>query len=93
MSERLAGLKDALKAERSPPTMRSAKPEGMGAPATATRAKARIGKRALAGYFSPELVRAVNIEATQRDTTVQAILGEALDLWFRENGKHPYGER
>ena len=53
----------------------------------------RIGKRALAGYFSPELVRAVNIEATQRDTTVQAILGEALDLWFRENGKHPFGER
>ena len=91
MSGRLAGLKDALKAERSPSTTRPAEPEKTG---TATpRAKARIGKRALAGYFSPELVRAVNIEATQRDTTVQAIMGEALDLWFRENGKHPFGER
>ena len=91
MSGRLAGLKDALKAERSPPTTRPAEPERT--ETTTPRAKARIGKRALAGYFSPELVRAVNIEATQRDTTVQAIMGEALDLWFRENGKHPFGER
>ena len=93
MSGRLAGLKDALKAERSPPTTRPAEPERTGTAAITTRAKARVGKRALAGYFSPELVRAVNIEATQRDTTVQAVLGEALDLWFRENGKHPFGER
>ena len=94
MSGRLAGLKDALKAERQPPTVRSQDPESQAATnVVSTRAKARIGKRALAGYFSPELVRMVNIEATQRDTTVQAILGEALDLWFRENGKHPFGER
>lgn len=94
MSGRLAGLKDALKAERQPPVARAADPKPKAATdVVSTRAKARIGKRALAGYFSPELVRTVNIEATQRDTTVQAILGEALDLWFRENGKHPFGER
>ena len=94
MSGRLAGLKDALQAERQPPAARStdSEPKTVTA-AVSTRAKARIGKRALAGYFSPELVRTVNIEATHRDTTVQAILGEALDLWFRENGKHPFGER
>lgn len=98
MSGRLSGLRDALKAERQPPAPAPrptpSEPElASVAVAGASRAKARIGKRALAGYFSPELVRAVNIEATQRDTTVQAILGEALDLWFRENGKHPFGER
>lgn len=94
MSGRLSGLKDALRAERQPPSTRLSDPEPKTAamPAT-TRARARIGKRALGGYFSPDLVRALNIEATQRDTTVQAILGEALDLWFRENGKHPFGER
>lgn len=96
MSGRLSGLRDALKAERQPPAPRAApsEPELATLPvASSGRAKARIGKRALAGYFTPELVKAVNIEATQRDTTVQAILGEALDLWFRENGKHPFGER
>ena len=97
MSGRLSGLRDALKAERQPPApqLTPSEPERttVAMAGSSSRAKARIGKRALAGYFSPELVRAVNIEATQRDTTVQAILGEALDLWFRENGKHPFGER
>ncbi len=97
MSGRLSGLRDALKAERQPPAPRPmpSEPERavVAVAGPSSRAKARLGKRALAGYFSPELVRAVNIEATQRDTTVQAILGEALDLWFRENGKHPFGER
>jgi hypothetical protein len=45
------------------------------------------------GYFSPELSRTLNMMATERDTTLQAILGEAIDLWLRENGKHPFGER
>jgi hypothetical protein len=90
MSGRLAGLKDALKAEREPP-----KPIAEAAePAhRSTRAKARVGKRALVGYFSPELCRTMNMAAMERDTTLQAILGEAIDLWLRENGKHPYGER
>ena len=97
MSGRLSGLRDALKAERQSPAPRPmpSEPEvaTVAVAGSSSRAKARIGKRALAGYFSPELVRTVNVEATQRDTTVQAILGEALDLWFRENGKHPFGER
>ncbi len=92
MSGRLSGLKDALKAEREGP-QRTAAPEPPKQPATSTRAKARLGKRALVGYFSPELSRTLNMLATERDTTLQAILGEAIDLWLRENGKHPFGER
>jgi hypothetical protein len=45
------------------------------------------------GYFSPDLQRTLNIMATERDTTLQAILGEAIDLWLREQGRHPFGER
>jgi hypothetical protein len=45
------------------------------------------------GYFSRELARTLNGAANDRDTTLQAILGEAIDLWLRENGKHPFGER
>jgi hypothetical protein len=94
MSGRLTGLKDALKAERQPPPKEPAAAPGAPVVATSsTRAKARVGKRALVGYFSPELSRTLNVMATERDTTLQAILGEAIDLWLRENGKHPFGER
>lgn len=94
MSGRLAGLKDELKGRRDP----TLSTESQAAPALAaspssTRAKARIGKRALVGYFSPELSRTLNVMATERDSTLQAILGEAIDLWLREQGKHPFGER
>ncbi len=47
----------------------------------------------MVGYFSPELARTLNVMATERDTTLQAILGEAIDVWLREQGKHPFGER
>ena len=93
MSGRLSGLKDAIKAEREPPKKAPAPLEESARPATGTRAKARIGKRAVVGYFSPELARTLNGMANDRDTTLQAILGEAIDLWLRENGKHPFGER
>jgi hypothetical protein len=93
MSGRLSGLKDAIKAEREPPKKAPAPPEEPARPATSSRAKARIGKRAVVGYFSPELARTLNGMANDRDTTLQAILGEAIDLWLRENGKHPFGER
>ena len=96
MSGRLAGLKDELKARREPPPrndLQGVSPSPELAKGASTRAKARIGKRALVGYFSPELSRTLNIMATERDTTLQSILGEAIDLWLREQGKHPFGER
>ncbi len=93
MSGRLSGLKDAIKAEREPPRKVTPVPEEPVPQSVGTRAKARIGKRAIVGYFSPELSRTLNGAANDRDTTLQAILGEAIDLWLRENGKHPFGER
>jgi hypothetical protein len=93
MSGRLTGLKDAIKAERRQPK-KEAEPQEPAVPSRiSTRAKARVGKRAVVGYFSPELARMLNVMATERDTTLQAVLGEAIDLWLREQGKHPFGER
>jgi hypothetical protein len=92
MSGRLSGLKDALKAERQPPKELAAEPKPAAVPAS-TRAKARVGKHAVVGYFSPELSTTLNVMAAERRTTVQALLGEAIDLLMRENGKHPFGER
>lgn len=94
MSGRLSGLKESLKAERLPPQKEPIGAQDAPAPnRTSTRAKARVGKRALVGYFSPQLSRTLNMMATERDMTLQAILGEAIDLWLREQGKHPFGER
>ena len=56
-------------------------------------AKARVDKTMVAGYFSPELARAVKLLAVERGVTVQALNGEALDLVLRQAGKHPMGER
>jgi len=94
MSGRLSGLKASLKADREPPKKLEDTVEiAAEAPRRSTRAKARENKRAVVGYYSPELQRTLNIMATERDTTLQAILGEAIDLWLREQGKHPFGER
>jgi hypothetical protein len=93
MSGRLSGLKDAIKAERQPirpePDIRPA-PEPVRA---APKPKAREGKHALVGYFSEEMTIEVNIIAKRRKTSVQAIIGEALDLWMESNNLNRFGER
>ncbi|WP_296743833.1 ribbon-helix-helix domain-containing protein [Mesorhizobium sp.] len=65
-------------------------------PATTTpapRAAARQGKKAVSAYFSPAVSRGLNMLAAEEGTTVQALLGEAIDLLMRQHGKHPFGER
>lgn len=53
----------------------------------------RAGKKAVAGYFSPELSRALHILGIEQDKSLQALLGEAIDDLLRKYGKHPFGER
>lgn len=59
----------------------------------ATRAAARQGKKAVSAYFSAEVSRGLNVLAAENGTTLQALLGEAIDLLMRQYGKHPFGER
>jgi len=47
----------------------------------------------IAGYFSPELARAVKLLAVERGVTVQALIGEGLDQVLKAAGKAPMGER
>lgn len=60
---------------------------------TNTRAKAREGKKAIVGYFSEGMSRQLRVLAIEEDVTMQALVGEALDLLMRARGKHPFGER
>jgi len=56
-------------------------------------AKARQGKTMIAGYFSPDLARAIKILAVERGVSVQALIGEGLDAVLRQHQRHPFGER
>lgn len=60
---------------------------------SAPRAATRQGKKAVSAYFSPEVSRGLNVLAAEQGTTLQALLGEAIDLLMRQHGKHPFGER
>lgn len=53
----------------------------------------REGKRAVVGYFSPEVRKGLHQLALDTDTTIQGLIGEAIDDLMRKHGRHPFGER
>ncbi len=46
----------------------------------------RAGQRQVSGHFSADVVKALKQIALDRDTTVQAVLGEAINDLFEKNG-------
>jgi hypothetical protein len=68
-------------------------PVAVAAQAVSTRAKAREGKKAVVGYFSEELSLTLRRLALDEGSSMQAVLGEAIDLLMRDRNKHPFGER
>lgn len=49
----------------------------------------RADKRQIAGFFSPECAKQLRMLAAERDTTVQDLLREGLNLMFGAHGKPP----
>jgi hypothetical protein len=47
----------------------------------------RSGKRLIGGHFPPEVAKHLKILAAEEETSVQALLEEALDLLFVKKGK------
>lgn len=57
-------------------------------------AKARVGKKPVMGYFSPELWRTLHQMVLDGEApSIQALLGESIDLLMKSKGRHPFGER
>ena len=84
----------AIKSEKTrPATAAAPAPGDLQAPPTPTKAPARIGKKAVSGYFSPEMSRGLHLLALEQGTSLQALMGEAFDDLMRKYGKHPFGER
>ena len=67
---------------------RRAGPLDDAAPDSAARAvqPGRAGKVAVTGYFAPEVRRQLKRLAADADSTVQALLGEALNDLFAKHG-------
>lgn len=81
---------DAIRSERRRETD---PPAAEVAPSSLGRTPARVGKKAVSGYFSLELSQALNMLALEQGASLQAVLGEAIDDLLRKYGKHPFGER
>ena len=54
---------------------------------TAIQAPSRRGKKALIGYFDPSVSLQLKQIALEEDSSVQRLLGEAIDLLFQSRGK------
>ena len=93
MSSRFKGLQGSIAAKGAPKVTQAFIEATTGEVGTTTKAKAREGKKAIVGYFSEDMSRQFRILAVEEDTTVQALIGEALDMLLRARGKHPFGER
>lgn len=55
--------------------------------APTTQRPSRVGTKLVAGHFDPRIARQLRMIAVEEDTTVQALLEEALDLLFVKKGK------
>lgn len=86
---RFKGLESTIAAKGAPAPAEAASDAVIGS----TKAKAREGKKAIVGYFSEDMSRQLRMIAVEEDVTVQALVGEALDLLMRARNKHPFGER
>lgn len=53
----------------------------------AERRPARADKRLIGGHFDPAVARQLRVIAAEGDTTVQALLEEAIDLLFAKKAR------
>ncbi|MCJ2188598.1 ribbon-helix-helix domain-containing protein [Novosphingobium beihaiensis] len=71
----------APKTAANPPAMSSQ-------PTTASR----IGRKAISGYFSPEMSLAMHTCARRHGMNLQALMAEAFDDVLRKYGESPIGK-
>ena len=70
---------------KAPP--RQAAPSGEEAPSEKFYRPSRDGQKLIAGHFAPKVAKQLKLLAVEEDTTVQALLEQALDLLFVKKGK------
>ena len=81
---RFANLADKLPKDDVPaePVLPTAKPQ---------TPPSRVGRKAISGYFSPELSLAMHTCARRNDLSLQDLMAEAFDDVLRKYGESPIG--
>lgn len=51
----------------------------------------RVGRKAISGYFSPEMSLALHTCARRKGVSLQALMAEAFDDVLRKYGESPIG--
>ncbi|MDE0945554.1 ribbon-helix-helix domain-containing protein [Sphingobium yanoikuyae] len=105
MSSRKGSLL-ALRDRDPAPSPASTEPEGKAATPTARStgagtasgssgnpvAPSRQGKKAMTGYFSPEMSFAMHMTARKHGMSLQDAMAEAFNDWLRKMGESPVGK-
>lgn len=53
-----------------------------------TQAASRAGKKFIGGYFDHDVAKLVKSRAVAEDTTIQELMGEAIELLFQKRNMH-----
>lgn len=60
--------------------------------AAANRPESRVGRKQIAGFFTPEMSFAMHMLARRQDKSLQALMAEAFNDVLRKYGESPIGE-
>lgn len=60
--------------------------------AASTRAESRVGRKQIAGFFTPEMSFAMHMLARRQGRSLQALMAEAFNDVLRKHGESPIGE-
>lgn len=87
--KRPAGVEDAPQHKTTPDPRVRARPAAKKEPPRGRVGlpPSRQGKKALTGYFDPEVLRQLKVMAASEDTTIQALMSEALNDLFKKHSK------
>lgn len=88
MVKAAAGAPAPVAAERRPPKPRAEKPSKAEPPEEGkAEGGSRVGRVVFGSYQTTETVKQTKMLAIEQDTTMQALMAEALNLLFQKYGK------
>ena len=74
------------------PAATPAAPEGTTARTAPARPESRVGRKQIAGFFTPEMSFAMHMLARRQGRSLQSLMAEAFNDVLRKHGESPIGE-
>lgn len=82
----------AAKAAETPPPPPPGSPSQPPVARPESRAESRVGRKQIAGFFTPEMSFAMHMLARRQGRSLQALMAEAFNDVLRKHGESPIGE-